>query len=135
MAQNVVINHVTYAEVPLVGFPKSGSNEDAVFYDTSSADIAAADIPVGKTGFNASGPVNGSMPVNGDVSGEIETKNGFVSIPAGKTSGGTVAIKASAVADLQSANLLSGKEVLGVPGSLTVPVIVQDSVTKALHIS
>ena len=58
-----------------------------------------------------------------------------MSIPAGYTSGGTVSIKASAVADLTSATLLQGKEVLGVQGSLALPTISQDSTTKVLSIA
>ena len=134
MAQNVIINSVTYQNVPEVDIPKSGGGT-AKFYDTAGANIAAADLPVGKTGFGASGEVQGSMPVNGDVSGTISTKTGTVTIPAGKTTGGTVSILASAVEDLSASTLLSGKTVLGVAGALALPSISQDSSTKILSIS
>jgi hypothetical protein len=134
MAQNVVINGVTYSNVPEVDIPKSGGGT-AKFYDTESADIAAGDVLSGKTGFGASGEVNGSMANNGSTSGEIETKAGTVTIPAGYTSGGTVSIKASAVSDLTSANLLSGKTVLGINGGLVVPTISQDGTTHVLSIA
>lgn len=48
MAQNVVINGVTYQNVPEVDIPKSGSGT-AKFYDTSGADAAAGDILSGKS--------------------------------------------------------------------------------------
>ena len=134
MAQNVVINGVTYSDVPEVDIPKSGSGT-AKFYDTSSADFAAGDLLTGKSAYGASGSVSGSMANNGSTSGEIDTKAGTVSIPAGYTSGGTVSLKASAVSDLTSANLLSGKTVLGVSGSLAMPSISQDGTTKVLSIS
>ena len=134
MAQNVVINGVTYQDVPEVDIPKS-SGGTAKFYDTAGADIAAGDVLSGKTGFGASGEVNGSMANNGSTSGEIETKAGTVTIPAGYTSGGTVSIKASAVSDLTSANLLSGKSVLGINGGLVVPTISQDGTTHVLSIA
>lgn len=67
------------------------------------------------------------MADNGETGGEISTKAGVVNIPAGFTSGGTVGLKASAISDLLSGNLLSGKEVLGVQGNLTLPTISQDS--------
>ena len=134
MAQNVVINGVTYSNVPEVDIPKSGGGT-AKFYDTASANAAAGDLLTGKTAFGASGSVSGSMANNGDTSGEISTKAGTVSIPAGYTSGGTVALKASAVTDLTAANILSGKTILGVGGSLTVPTVSQDGVTKILSIS
>ena len=134
MAQNVVINGVTYSNVPEVDVPKSGSGT-AKFYDTSTADIAAGDDLSGKTGFGANGSVSGNMANNGSTSGEISTKAGTVTIPAGYTSGGTVSIKSSAVTDLVSGNLLTGKTVLGVQGSLAMPSISQDSTTKILSIS
>ena len=134
MAQNVVINSVTYSNVPEVDIPKSGGGT-AKFYDTSTADISAGDVLTGKTAFGASGSVSGNMANNGSTSGEISTKSGTVSIPAGYTSGGTVSLKASAISDLTSGNLLSGKTVLGVSGSLAMPSISQDGTTKVLSIS
>lgn len=134
MAQNVVINSVTYSNVPEVDIPKSGGGT-AKFYDTSTADISAGDVLTGKTAFGASGSVSGNMANNGSTSGEISTKSGTVSIPAGYTTGGTVSIKSSAVSDLTSGNLLSGKTVLGVSGSLAMPSISQDGTTKVLSIS
>ena len=132
---DIKINNVNYEEVPAVDIPNKTGGGNARFYDTSGDDVAAGDIPFGKTAHGASGEIQGSMPVNGDVSAEIETKNGTVTIPAGKTSGGTISIKSSAVEDLTSANLRSGKNVLGVSGGLTVPTVAQDSTTKIVTIS
>lgn len=134
MAQNVVINNVTYQNVPEVDIPKNGGGT-AKFYDTSGADATAGDILTGKSAFGSTGELSGSMANNGSTSGEISTKAGTVTIPAGYTTGGTVSIKSSAVSDLTSANLLSGKTVLGVSGSLAMPSISQDSTTKVLTIS
>lgn len=134
MAQNVVINSVTYSNVPEVDIPKSGGGT-AKFYDTSTADISAGDVLAGKTGFGASGSVSGNMANNGSTSGEISTKAGTVSIPAGYTSGGTVSIKSSAVSDCVAGNILSGKTILGVSGNLAMPSISQDGTSKILSIS
>lgn len=134
MAQNVVINSVTYSNVPEVDIPKSGGGT-AKFYDTSGANAAAGDLLTGKTAFGASGSVSGSMANNGSTSGEIDTKAGTVTIPAGYTSGGTVSLKASAVTDLTAANILSGKTILGVAGSLAMVSVSQDGTTKVLSIS
>lgn len=133
MAQNVIINGVTYANVPEVDIPKSGGGT-AKFFDTAGATASAGDILTGKSAFGASGSVSGSMANNGSTSGEISTKAGTVTIPAGYTSGGTVSLKASAITDLVAANLLTGKTVLGVAGSLSVPTVSQDSTTKVLTI-
>lgn len=130
----VVINGVTYQNVPEVDIPISGGGT-AKFYDVTNVDAAAANVLSGKVFVGASGEDTGTMPNNGAVSGEIETKAGTVTVNAGYTSGGTIGIKASAVSDLTSATLLSGKTVLGVSGSLVMPSISQDSTTKVLSIS
>lgn len=134
MAQNVIINGVTYQSVPEVDIPKSGGGT-AKFFDTASASASAADILAGKTAYGASGSVSGSMPSNGSTSGTISTKAGTVTIPAGYTTGGTVSIASAAVTDCVAANILSGKTILGVAGTLALPSISQDATTKVLSIS
>lgn len=120
MAKNVKINGVTYNDAPSVHIPLSDNSGDAVFYDTSDATINASDIPTGKDGYGPNGKINGSMPVNGDVSSDISTKDGTVSIPAGHTTGGTVGISAEQKATIISDNIKAGAAILGVQGSSTV---------------
>lgn len=132
MAQNVIINGVTYSNVPEVDIPKSGGGT-AKFFDTAAADLSASDLLTGKSAYGSSGIVNGSMANNGSTGGTIGTKAGTVTIPAGYTSGGTVSL--TNVTDCVSANILSGKSILGVNGSLALPSISQDSTTKILSIS
>lgn len=132
MAQNVIINGVTYSNVPEVDIPKSGGGT-AKFFDTAAADLSASDLLTGKSAYGSSGVVNGSMANNGSTGGTIGTKAGTVTIPAGYTTGGTVSL--TNVSDCVSANILSGKSILGVSGSLAMPSISQDSTTKILSIS
>ena len=132
MAQNVIINGVTYSDVPEVDIPKSGGGT-AKFYDTAAATATAADILAGKSAFGASGSVSGSMANNGATSGTIGTKDGTVTIPAGYTTGGTVSL--TNVTDCVAGNILNGKSILGVSGTLVMPTISQDSTTKVLSIS
>ena len=132
MAQSVIINGVTYANVPEVDIPKSGGGT-AKFYDTAAADAAAGDILSGKVAYGSSGSVTGSMANNGATGGTIGTKAGSYTIPAGYTSGGSVSL--TNVTDCVSGNILSGKSILGVNGSLQMPSISQDSSTKVLSIS
>lgn len=132
MAQNVIINGVTYSNVPEVDIPKSGGGT-AKFYDTAGANAAAGDILTGKTAYGASGSISGSMANNGSTSGTIGTKSGSVTIPAGYTSGGTVSL--TNVTDCVAGNILTGKSILGVSGNLQMPSISQDSSTKILSIS
>lgn len=132
MAQNVIINGVTYSEVPEVDIPKSGGGT-AKFYDTAQANISAGDVLAGKTAYGASGSISGSMSNNGSVSGTIGTVSGTVSIPSGYTSGGTVSL--TNVSDVVAGNILSGKSILGIDGTLVMPTISQDSTSKILSIS
>lgn len=134
MAQNVIINGVTYQNVPEVDIPKSTSGT-AKFYDTASADITSADVLTGKTGFGNGGSVSGSMANNGSTSGTISTKAGTVTIPQGYTSGGTVSISSAEQNKIIASNIKSGVTLLGVAGSLTLPTISQDSTSKILSIS
>lgn len=134
MAQNVIINGVTYSNVPEVDIPKSGGGT-AKFYDTSSANITSTDVLSGKTAFGASGSVSGGMTNNGATGGTISTKAGSVAIPAGYTSGGSVTIASAEQDKIIATNIKSGVTILGVSGSITLPTISQDSGTKVLSIS
>lgn len=131
---SVIINNVAYNDVPEVDIPRSGGGT-AKFYDTSSGDAAAGDILSGKKAYNASGEITGSMANNGSTSGTISTKAGSVTIPAGYTSGGTVAISSTEQAKIIASNIKSGVTILGQAGGLTVPTISQNSTTKVLSIS
>lgn len=132
MAQNVVINNVTYNNVPEVDIPKQGGGT-AKFYDTADATGAAADVLTGKSVYNSTGIINGSMANNGATGGTIGTKAGTYQIPSGYTSGGTVSL--TNVTDCVAGNILYGKSILGIAGSLVMPSISQDSTTKVLSIS
>lgn len=118
MAQNVVINGVTYSDVPEVDIPKSGGGS-AQFFDTSDADAGQGDVLSGKT-YYKDGKKTGNMPNNGSTSGTISTKAGTVSIPAGYTSGGTVGIDATEQAKIIADNIKSGVTILGQTGSSMV---------------
>lgn len=130
MAQNVVINGVTYANCPEVDIPLSGGGT-AKFMDTSDANATAGDMLNGKTGY-----VNGVK-----VSGNIQSKAAQTYTP--NTSDQTIAadqylagaqtIKGDV--NLQPGNILSGVTIFNVLGSLTLPTISQDATTKVLSIS
>lgn len=130
MAQNVIINGVTYQNCPEVDIPKSGGGT-AKFVDTDDANATANDILSGKSAY-----VNG-LKVNGNVSGKAaQTYTPTTSdqtINSGLYLEGAQTIKGDA--NLVSANILSGVTIFDVPGSLSLPTISQDATTKVLSIS
>lgn len=119
MSKNVVINGVTYNNVPQVKIPISGGG-NAIFYEISDATAETGDILTGKSAYGSGGLVNGSMANNGSTSGTISTKTGTVTVPAGYTSGGTVQISSTEQAKIIAGNIKSGATILGVSGSSMV---------------
>lgn len=59
--KTVIINGVTYTNVPQVNIPTA--NGTATFFETSNANITSGDVLNGKTAFGASGAVTGNLTV------------------------------------------------------------------------
>ena len=119
MAKSVIINGVTYSDVPEIEIPLAAGGGNASFFDTSDADATQGDVLTGKT-YYKDGKKTGNMPNNGDVSGDIDTKSGTVTIPSGYTSGGTVGIDAGEQAKIISDNIKAGVTILGIAGDSNV---------------
>lgn len=134
MAQNVIINGVTYSEVPEVNIPKS-TGGTAKFYDTASATPAAGDVRQGVTVFGKDGAVTGNLVSITDTAQNITTKSQSVPVAAGIHTGGTVQIASSEQSKIIASNIRKGVTILGVVGSMTAANISQDSSTKVLSIS
>ena len=143
MAKNVVIRDVTYSAVPSVSIPQSGGGT-AQFFDTSTANAAAADVRNGKKFFNGSGEATGAMT---EKAAATYTPTGSAqTINANQYLAGAQTIEAVVVSGLQASNIVAGvtvkvgtasddDSVTSVAGAAQVPVITQDSTTKVLSIS
>lgn len=116
MAQNVVINGVTYQNVPEVDIPKSGGGT-AKFTDVSDTTAVAADALSGKYFYKSDGTkVQGSIATktSSDLTASVLT----VTAPAGYYA--SAASKTLSDASLVSGNIKSGATIFGVSGATNV---------------
>lgn len=131
MAQNVIINGVTYSNVPCVQIPKTDSGT-ASFYDTSDSTID-----------NGNKMLDGVTAYGNGVkyTGSIQSKSAQTYVPStsdqtisgGQYLSGNQTI--SGDANLVAGNIRSGITIFGVSGSLSSATITQDQTTKVLSIS
>ena len=82
MAQNVIINGVTYSNVPSVEIPKSGGGGNAVFTDTSDATLASGNrMLLGNSSYSNGVKYDGTIVTN--TSGDLSASGDTVTVPAG----------------------------------------------------
>ena len=140
---SVVINGVTYANTPEVDIPKSGGGT-AKFYDSSEANVVAADIRNGKKAIGANGEVTGGMTEKSAATYNPATTD--QTINGSQYLAGAQTIKAVTMTNLQPQYIASGVTVkvgcaadddcvASVTGTLSSAVVSQDSTTKILSIS
>lgn len=116
MAQNVVINNVTYQNVPEVDIPKSGGGT-AKFTDISDTTAAAGDVLSGKY-FYTSGGAKTQGSILTKTSSDLTASTLTVTAPAGYYA--SSASKTCSDANLVTGNIKSGVTIFGVSGSTNV---------------
>lgn len=116
MAQNVVINGVTYQSVPEVDIPKSGGGT-AKFTDITDTTAAAGDVLSGKYFYTSAGTkTQGSIASKS--SSDLTASTLTVTAPAGYYASN--ASKTLSDANLVSGNIKSGATIFGVSGATNV---------------
>lgn len=126
MAQNVIINGVTYNDVPYVEIPKGGSGATgtAKFYDTSHGDIVAGTANKVLSGYIVYGPdgeITGQMTNVGTQNINISAKSDSITITEGyHTGSGKARILSTEQDKIIAGNIRSGVTILGVAGSSSV---------------
>lgn len=88
------------------------------FYNPEFMTATSADLLLNKTAVGSSGEITGSMPNNGAVN--ITPSTSAQTIPAGYTSGGTVAAVDNTIdANITPENIKAGVTILGITGTYT----------------
>lgn len=143
MAQNVVINGVTYQNCPEVDIPKSGGGT-AKFMDTSDATATAAKVLASETFYAGGEKKTGSIASKAAAS--YKPTSADQTVAASQYLSGVQTFKGVVVSGLSAGVIANGvtvkigcdtddDSVLSMTGTLTAAVISQDGTTKVLSIS
>ena len=146
MSQSVIINGITYNNLPFMSAPKSSGTGDAVFWDTSGATITnAGQLRSGVKAVGADGTeYTGNMTEKAAAS--FNPSSSDQTVAANQYLAGAQTFAAVTTTNLLSAYIADGitvkvgcaaddDSVTSVVGGLKTPTIVQDPTTHGLHIS
>ena len=129
MAQNVVINGVTYQNVPSVEIPTSGGGDNAVFVDTSDATLASGGSMLsGVTAYSDGTKYTGT--ITSKSSSDLSASGATVTVPAGYYS--SQASKAVASGSATAPTSISGTSASLTTGSNTITLTKSVSVTPVV---
>lgn len=131
MAQNVVINGVTYSNVPEVDIPTSGGGT-AEFYDTSDATLdSGGKMLSGNTAYANGTKYTGSIPTKS--SSDLTASGATVSVPSGYYASQASKAVASGSAKTPNTNITATPTItVDQDGLITANVSASQSVTPAV---
>lgn len=146
MAKNILINGITYSNLPFMSSPLASGSGNAFFWDIDDTTLAnGGQLRNGIIAHKADGSVvTGSMTEK--ASATYTPSSTEQSIGANQYLAGAQTIEAVVCSNLLAANIANGvtvkvgtatddDSVASVTGTLTTPTIVQDPTTHGLHIS
>lgn len=133
MAKTIIINGVTYADVPFTESPlASNPSQTAKFYDTSDATLDNGNKMLdGVTAYSNGVKYTGSIQSKSAQTYTPTTSD--QTIASGQYLGGVQTIKGDV--NLSAGNIKKDVVLFGITGTLQSATIVQDQVTKGLSIS
>lgn len=133
MAKNVVINGVTYSDVPRVEIPLSNSEDTAKFYDISDATLNSGDKMLsGNTAYANGTKYTGTIPTK--TSSDLTASGATVTVPSGYyASSATKSISSgSATTPATTINITPSISVNTSTGLISVSVSDSQSVTPTV---
>lgn len=129
MAQNVIINGVTYQNVPSVEIPKSGSAGNAVFTDTSDATLDnGGKLLSGVTAYAGNTKYTGTIATK--TASDLTASGDTVSVPAGYYA--SAASKAVADGSAKGPTTVSGSSATVSTGTNTLTLTKSVSITPVV---
>ena len=131
MAKNVIINGVTYQNVPEVQMPLASGSGSARFVDTDDATLDNGNKILDGVIAYADG-VKYSGTIQSKAAQTYTPGTSDQTIAAGQYLAGAQTVKGST--NLVASNIRSGVQIFNVTGSLSTPTITQDQSTKVLTI-
>ena len=143
MAQNVIINGVTYPSVPEVDIPKQGGGT-AKFMDTDDANVVAGAMRSGYSGYAGGQKVSGS--IQDQAAATFKPSSSDQTLSSGKYLAGAITFSAVLCTNLLAQYIAKDvvvkvgcadddDSVTSVTGTLSSAVISQDGTSKILSIS
>ena len=131
MAKNVIINGVTYQNVPEGQMPLASGSGSARFVDTDDATLSGGGQMLDGVTAYADG-VKYSGTIQSKAAATYTPGTSDQTIAAGQYLAGAQTVKGST--NLVASNIRSGVQIFNVTGSLSTPTITQDQSTKVLTI-